>query len=121
MAYVDGFVLPVPEANKQAFIDHARWFADIFLEYGATRVTECWQSDVPEGETTSFPLAVKREAGEAVVFSWVEWPDRRTREASMAKMMEDPRLGANGPSMPFDGKRLIMGGFETVVTAMASD
>ena len=114
MAYVDGFVMAVPTANKQAFADHARGAVPIFKDYGAISVTECWGDDVPEGEVTSFPMAVKRQADETVVFSWIVWPSKEVRDAAMGKMMADPRFAELG-DMPFDGKRMIMGGFQPLV------
>jgi uncharacterized protein YbaA (DUF1428 family) len=118
MAYVDGFVIAVPTANRDAFIEHARRFDALFIEYGATRVVECWGDDVPDGKVTDFRRAVKAEAGESVVFSWVEWPDRATRDAGMDKFMKDPRM-ADANDMPFDGKRMIFGGFGVVVELMS--
>ena len=114
MSYIDGFVMAVPTANKQQFIDHANRFDGIFMEYGATRVLECWGDDVPDGKLTDFRRAVQATADEAVVFSWVEWPDKATRDAGMEKFMKDPRMEAAG-NMPFDGKRMIFGGFAPVV------
>lgn len=120
MTYIDGFVIPVPTANKQQFIDHARHADSVFLEMGALRVLECWGDDVPQGSTTDFRLAVKAEKNESVVFSWIEWPDKATRDAGMAMMMDpnntDPRLDPAKNPMPFDGKRMIYGGFAPVVT-----
>lgn len=115
MSYIDGFVLAVPDSNKKAFIDHATRFDAMFLEFGATRVVECWGDDVPEGKVTSFPMAVKREADETVVFSWITWPSRQVRDEAWKKVMADPRLQPEANPMPFDGKRLIYGGFETIV------
>ena len=115
MAYVDGFVIAVPTANRDAFIEHARRFDALFIEYGATRVVECWGEDVPDGKVTDFRRAVQATAEESVAFSWVEWPDRQTRDAAMKKMMDDPRMGPSAKPMPFDGKRMIFGGFEAVV------
>jgi len=115
MTYIDGFVIAVPEANKQKFIDHAELIDPIFKEFGALRVIECWADDVPDGKTTDFRKAVKAEPGEAVVFSWIEWPDKATRDAAMAKMMEDPRMNPEMNPMPFDGMRMIYGGFAPVV------
>lgn len=114
MPYIDGFVMAVPTANRQRFIDHANEFDAIFIEYGATRVLECWGDDVPDGKLTDFRRAVQATADEAVVFSWVEWPDKATRDAGMEKFMKDPRMAAAG-NMPFDGKRMIYGGFAPVV------
>lgn len=114
MAYVDGFVAAVPRGNKDAFIEHAKRGDAVFLEHGATRILECWGDDVPKGEQTDFYKAVKAKDDEVVLFSWVEWPDKTTRDAGMKKVMDDPRM-KNNP-MPFDGKRLIYGGFQPVVT-----
>lgn len=123
MAYIDGFVIACPEANKQKFIDHANTADSVFIEMGALRVIECWGDDVPEGKSTDFRMAVKAEPGEAVLFSWIEWPDKETRDAGMAKMTEmmtdpskaDPRMDPEKNPMPFDGKRMIFGGFVPVV------
>ena len=115
MPYIDGFVIAVPTANRQKFIDHAREIEVMFLEYGATRVVEGWGDDVPDGKVTDFRRAVQATAEESVAFSWVEWPDRQTRDAAMKKMMDDPRMGPSAKPMPFDGKRMIFGGFEAVV------
>ena len=112
MSYFDGFVIAVPTANKQAFIDHARQFDPMFLEFGATRVVEGWGDDVPHGKVTDFFRAVAAKDDETVVFSWVEWPDKATRDAGVKKMMEDPRMDPNATPMPFDGKRMIFGGFD---------
>ena len=123
MTYIDGFVIACPEANKQKFIDHANTADSMFIEMGALRVVECWGDDVPEGKTTDFRLAVKAEPGEAVLFSWIEWPDKATRDAGMTRMTEmmndptnvDPRMDPEKNPMPFDGKRMIFGGFMPVV------
>lgn len=119
MSYIDGFVMAVPTANKQKFIDHANTSDSIFTEMGATRVVECWADDVPDGKVTDFRKAVKAAADETVVFSFIEWPDKKTRDAAMQKMMSedfsDDRLNSDVNPMPFDGSRLIFGGFEPVV------
>lgn len=119
MTYIDGFVIPCPRANRQAFIDHARVTGGMFIELGALRIVECWGDDVPEGKTTDFRMAVKAEAGEDVLFSWIEWPDKGTRDAAFAKMMDpqnpDPRMDPAKNPVPFDGKRMIFGGFTPVV------
>ena len=115
MSYIDGFVIAVPNANRERFIVHARRFDAIFLEFGATRVMECWGDDVPDGKVTDFRRAVQAKADETVVFSWIEWPDKSARDAGMAKAMKDPRLSPENNPMPFDGKRLIYGGFIPVV------
>ncbi|GAB3750430.1 hypothetical protein GCM10028795_16870 [Lysobacter olei] len=117
MSYVDGFILAVPTANKDKFIAHARLGDSVFIEYGALRVLECWGDDVPHGKLTDFYGAVKAQEDETVVFSWIEWPDKATRDAGMKKMMEgnDPRMDPEKNPMPFDGKRLIYGGFQPVL------
>ena len=122
MSYVDGFLAAVPQANKDRFIAHAKLADALFIEYGALRVTECWADDVPHGQLTDFHRAVQAGADEAVVFSWIEWPDKATRDAGMKKMMEDPRMDPSAPGnppMPFDGKRMIFGWFEAVVEVKA--
>lgn len=113
--YVDGFVAAVPNANKVQFIEHAQTAALVFKEYGALRVVECWGDDVPNGEVTSFPMAVKCQEEETVIFSWIEWPSRAVRDAAMSKVMQDPRVQMDVNPMPFDGKRLIFGGFKAVI------
>ena len=119
MTYVDGFVIAVPKANKQKFIEHANKGDSVFTELGATRILECWGDDVPDGKVTDFRRAVQANDDEAVVFSWIEWPDKATRDAAMGKMQDlmknDPRMSPEKNPMPFDGKRMIYGGFETIV------
>lgn len=117
MTYVDGFVAAVPTANRERFKDHAERAAVVFKAYGALQVMECWGDDVPEGEVTSFSMAVKRTDDETVVFSWIVWPSRQVRDEAWAKVMADPRLQPETNPMPFDGKRLIYGGFEPLVEA----
>lgn len=117
MAYVDGFVAAVPTANREAYKKHAQAAAIVFKDHGAIRVVECWGDDVPEGKLTSFPMAVKRKEDETVVFSWITWPSRQARDEGMRKSMADPRLEPSANPMPFDGKRLIYGGFEVLVEA----
>lgn len=116
MSYIDGFVIPVSPDKRQEFIEHANQMDKIFLEYGATRIVECWGDDVPDGKVTDFKRAVQAADGEQVAFSWIEWPDKATRDAGMKKIMDDPR--SNAP-MPFDGKRMIFGGFSPVVELTA--
>ncbi len=116
MSYVDGFVIAVPTANKDAFRKMAAEIATVFREHGALRVVECWGNDVPEGKVTDFRGAVKAEEGETVVFSWVEWPSKAVRDEGNRKIMEDPRM-KEPDMMVFDGKRMIFGGFETLVEA----
>ncbi|MGA7938263.1 MAG: DUF1428 domain-containing protein [Kovacikia sp.] len=118
MSYVDGFVLAVPTANKEIYQQHAEDAAIVFKEYGALKLVECWGDDVPGGEITSFPLAVKCEADETVCFSWVVWPSREIRDEGWKKVMSDPRMQPEknpNAEMPFDSKRMIYGGFEIIV------
>ncbi|MFO1152890.1 MAG: DUF1428 domain-containing protein [Rhodospirillales bacterium] len=117
MAYVDGFVAAVPTANRDRFRAHGESAAVVFKELGALRVVECWGDDVPEGVVTSFPMAVKCQADETVVFAWIMWPSRQVRDEAMAKVMADPRLQPDTNPMPFDGKRMIFGGFDVLVEA----
>lgn len=116
MNYVDGFVLAVPTANRDAYRRFSEIAAAIFKENGALSVVECWGDDVPEGKLTSFPMAVQRKDDETVVFAWATWPSRAVRDAGLKKAGADPRMAAVMP-MPFDGKRMIFGGFEVIVDA----
>ncbi len=113
MSYIDGFVAAVATANKQTYLDHAKTAAQVFKEYGALQVVECWGDDVPEGKLTSFTMAVQRKPDETVVFSWITWPSKAARNEGMKKFMEDPRM--KNMQMPFDGKRMIYGGFEVIL------
>jgi uncharacterized protein YbaA (DUF1428 family) len=117
MAYVDGFVAAVPTTNREIYKKHAEAAAAVFKEHGALKLVECWGDDVPEGKLTSFPMAVKRQDDETVVFSWVIWPSRNVRDEGMKKVMSDPRMQPQANPMPFDGKRMIYGGFEMIVDA----
>jgi len=117
MAYVDGFAAAVPTANREAFREHAQSFVPLFKEFGALQVVQCWGDDVPDGEVTSFPMAVKCKPDETVIFSWVVWPSKETRNRVQKKMMADPRFDPKTNPMPFDGKRMIFGGFEMVVNS----
>lgn len=118
MAYIDGFVLAVPTENKQKFTDHAALGDSAFIDHGATRILECWEDDVPEGKVTDFFGAVDAKGDEAVVFSWIEWPDKATRDKMYANMEEisktDERMACDNPP-PFDGQRMIWGGFVPIV------
>lgn len=115
MTYVDGFLAAVPTANKEKFIQHAKDAAVVFKRHGALKTVETWGDDVPDGEVTSFPMAVKCKADETVVFSWVLWPDKASRDAGWEKIMGDPDMQPDKNPMPFDGQRLIFGGFEMVL------
>lgn len=117
MTYVDGFVLAVPTANREAYRALAEKMAPVFKEHGALTMVECWGDDVPDGKVTSFPMAVKRKDDETVVFSWITWPSRSVRDEGMKKVMADPRINPGDTPMPFDGQRMIFGGFETIVEA----
>lgn len=112
--YVMSFVAAVKTDKKQAYLEHCTQAAAIFKEFGALRVVELWGDMVPAGTNTSFQMAVKLEEDETVVTGWQEWPDKKTCDANMEKAMQDPRLEAMG-EMPFDGARMIYGGFETLV------
>jgi len=115
MSYFDGFVVPVPSKNKNAYKRMAAKAVPIFKEYGALRVVECWGDDVPKGKLTDFHMAVKLKLRETVVFSWIEWPNKKARDSGMKKAMQDKRLQPGAGGMPFDGKRMIYGGFAAIV------
>ncbi|MFJ5370414.1 DUF1428 domain-containing protein, partial [Bosea sp. CER48] len=115
MAYVDGFVVAVPAANKDAYLKQAADAAPLFKEFGVRRHVEAWGDDVPDGKVTDFKGAVKATPDEVVVFSWFEYPDRATRDAANEKIMSDPRMKQMGETMPFDGKRMIYGGFASLL------
>ena len=113
MSYIDGFVIPVPEGNKEAYRAEAQKMVSLFKRLGAIRVVECWGNDVPDGKVTDFRRAVAAEGGENVVFSWIEWPSKEVRDKGNKEMMEDPTMTDMKP--PFDGKRMIFGGFEVLL------
>lgn len=116
MTYVEAFAAPVPTANRAAYEAMSRAMAAIHRDNGALEITECWGVNVPGGETTSFPLAVRLEEGENVVFGWIRWPSKEARDDAFLKMRSDPRMAeAMSGGMPFDGTRLIFGGFEPIV------
>jgi uncharacterized protein YbaA (DUF1428 family) len=117
VTYVDGFVAAVPTANRELYRKHAEVAAVAFKEHGALHVVECWGDDVPQGKLTSFPMAVKCKDDETVVFSWITWPSRQVRDEGMKQVMADPRLQPDTNPMPFDGKRLIYGGFAVLIDA----
>ena len=113
MSYVDGYIIPVPTANRDRYLAAAQKFRAICKGYGAIRQVECWGDDVPDGKVTDFKRAVNAKPDETIVFAWIEWPSKEVHDAGNKKMMEDPAM--NSLDMPFDGKRLIIGGFETIL------
>ena len=118
MSYVDGYVLAVPTAEKGTYIDLATKMAPIFKKHGATAVCECWGKDVPEGKVTSFPRALKCSSKETIVFAWIAWPDKPTRDQGNKNAMAEAEALGFGPNdVPFDSQRMIFGGFETIVEA----
>jgi uncharacterized protein YbaA (DUF1428 family) len=119
MAYVDGFVIPVLPGKKEAYREMAAKAAVIFQEHGALQIIEAWEDDVPDGKVTDFRRAVQAQKGESIVFSWILWPSREARDAGNKKTMEDPRMQMPPEGLPFDGKRMIFGGFAPIVEAGA--
>lgn len=117
MSYVDGFVVAVPTANREIYREHAEEAARLFRKHGALQLVECWGDDVPDGEVTSFPMAVKCRDDETVCFSWILWPSRAVRDEAMPRVMQEFESQAGAMEMPFDGKRMIYGGFEMIVDA----
>ena len=115
MTYFEGFIVPVPEANKAAYEKHATQFAPLVRNVGVARMVESWDSDVPEGKVTDFRKAVDAKPDEKIVFSWFEYPNREARDAANEKFMSDPQMAEMGKDMPFDGKRMVMGGFDAIV------
>lgn len=115
--YVDGFVIPVADTSKAAYFDMARNASAVFLDHGATRVVECWGDDVPAGKVTDYYRAAHAKDGEAVVYSWIEWPSKAVRDAGMKATMEDERMKTAPETMPFDGMRMVYGGFAPIVDA----
>ena len=115
MSYVDGFVLAVPKANLDAYKKMAEDVGTVWMDHGALAYVECVGDDVPYGELTSFPRAVQAKEDEIVVFAWVVYESRQSRDAVMAKVMADPRSRSDWPNMPFDTKRMIFGGFQTFI------
>ncbi len=117
MNYIDGFVAAVPAKNKQTYLEHAKEAAVVFKEHGAVNLVETWGDDVPDGKLTSFPMAVQCQEDEVVVFSWITWPSKEARNIGMQKVMEDERMNDSNNPMPFDGKRMIYGGFQVILEA----
>lgn len=117
MGYADGYLVPVPTANRDAYRDLATKAAAVFKDHGATRVVEAWGDDVPAGKVTDYKSAVKATGDEAVVYSWVEWPSKQARDEGMKKVMEDPRMNSDMSNTPFDGQRMVYGGFTPILDA----
>src|SRR5579884_1250481 len=115
MTYFEGFVVPVPQANEDAYRKHASDFAPLVQEVGVKRMVESWENDVPEGKLTDFRKAVNAKPDEKIVFSFFEYPSKAERDAANEKFMSDARMQDMGKDMPFDGKRMILGGFEAIV------
>lgn len=116
MSYVDGFIIALPKANIEAYRKQASQAGEVWMEYGATGYVETFADDVPYGEVTSFPRAVQAKEDETVVFSWITYPDKNKRDEVLAKVMADSRIKAQFETMPFDGKRMIYGGFSPFVS-----
>lgn len=112
IGYVDGFVAAVPDDKRDAFVEHAKMIAEVFVANGALRVVDAWGANVPDGKITDFRRAVDAQAGETVAFGWVEWLDKATRDAGMAKAMEAPGMQDNPP--PWNGPTAIFGGFTPI-------
>ena len=115
MNYINTYILAVPERSKDEYIRIANQFADIAMDYGALEIQENWELEVPDGELTDYRKAVRAEPGEKIVLTWIVWPDRETGAVAHKKMFEDPRMASIG-EMPFDGKRMILGGFEPILS-----
>lgn len=115
MTYVDGYLLAIEKDKKDIYIEFAKKMAPAFKKYGAINMVECWGDDVPDGKLTSFPMAVKKEENEVVVFSWITWPDKETRTKAWPAIEADETLACLFKDMPFDGSRIMFGGFEVIV------
>ncbi len=115
MTYLEGFVVAVPRANRDAYRKHAADAAPMFEDFGVRRMVEAWGDDLPDGKITDFRKAVQAKEDEEVVFSWFEYPSKEIRDAAYQRMMSDPRMEEMGANMPFDGKRMFWGGFEPIL------
>lgn len=118
MTYIDGFLIPVPAGNRAAYLAMAKEAAQVFLDCGALRVVEAWADDIKSGKINDFRTAVLAKSDEEMVFSWIEWPSKETRDAGNQKAMNDPRMQIEG-EYPFSGERLIYGGFNSIVDVSA--
>jgi uncharacterized protein YbaA (DUF1428 family) len=118
MAYVDGFIVPVPRKKLAAYRNLAKKAGKVWMDHGALSYVECVADDVKKGKLTSFPRSVKLKPGEVVIFSWITYSSRKSRDAVMSKVMKDKRLAGmmDMSAMPFDGKRMIFGGFKTMMS-----
>ena len=112
--HLDGFIIPVPEGKRDAYLDMAKWFDQAMIDLGALHVVEGWETDVPDGKRTDFRKAVQAEPGEKIVFSWILWPDKTIADAAHEAIHEDDRFKAMS-DMPFDGRRMIFGSFEPIL------
>lgn len=121
MTYVEGFLTPVPTANKDAYKKHAEGAVELFTNLGATRFVEAWGDDVPDGKINDLKKSVELKDDETVLFSWLEYPDKATRDAANEKMMNDPNSAEMMKDMPFDGSRMIFAGFEPIVDEGSSE
>jgi len=115
MRYIDGFVIPVPAGNKDKYLAASKKMTSVLKRLGALRVVDCWGDDVPHGKLTDMHMAVKADPSETICLTWIEWPSKQARNEGMAKMMSDPRMKPDVNPMPFDGKRMIYGGFVPVL------
>ena len=113
MSYIDGFVVAVPTKNKDKYREASQKAWSLFKEYGAVQQMETWGDDVPDGKVTDFKRSVQAKPDETVVFSWIVWPSKEVRDAGQAKMKSDTRM--KDMDMPFDGQRMIFGGFEVLL------
>ncbi len=113
--YIDGYVIPVREEDRDAYLDLADWFDTKMVEFGAIEVVEAWELDVPDGKRTDFRKAVMAEAGEKIVLSWILWPDKATADAAHDRVHEEPRF-LELENLPFDGRRMIRGAFSPLLT-----
>jgi uncharacterized protein YbaA (DUF1428 family) len=120
MSYIDGFLVPVPKDNKDQYRAMAEKMAGKLQDLGALQIVEGWGDDLTRGKVTDFYMAVKAEDGENVVFSFIVWPDKETRDRGWEKLMADPEMQPGSQPMPFDGKRMFWGGFQPIVEERAT-
>ena len=115
MAYIDAFLAAVPKDSRDTYLEFSRLSHEVFRDFGALNIVECWADDVPDGELTSMPMAVQAGPDEDVALSWIVWPDKATRDDGFRRVMEDPRMSPDRNPMPFDGRRMIYGGFVPIL------